>query len=241
MKHSIQLLVFAVLALSSQSLEASDSEIRDLKSFSGISVAAGVDATLIKGNENSIEITVSGIELDKISSKVSGGVLKVSVENGSWWQRFTKLGKRNVDVTITYNGDLDYISSSSGSRVHADYTIVANDLEIKSSSGSNIDLDINAKDLEIDLSSGSTINLSGEAEYTEIDLSSGSTLHAFDLDSKYVNVDGSSGSSAKIAVSYSLIADVSSGASVKYKGSPSDRDIDKSSGGSVKKASKSNI
>ncbi len=241
MKFSLQIISLVFFTLTHQVSFASDTETRDLSSFSGISVAAGIEATLVQGDENSIEITVSGIELDKITTDISRGVLKVSVNNkNKWWKNLGIGSRRDVDVVITYKSELDYISSSSGSSVHAAHTINASNLELKTSSGANMELNLDVNDLEADLSSGSTMDLSGDATYSEIDLSSGSTYRGFNLKSKNVNVDGSSGSSAKVNVSHSLTADVSSGASVKYSGSPTDRDIDKSSGGSVNQVSKGN-
>jgi len=218
------------------SLSAQETETRDLGSFDGISVSAGVDALLVKGNENKIEITASGIDLDRVKTSIKRNVLKVGVDHKKWWASLGKRNKRKVQVTITYDAALDYISSSSGSFVEADHTIASNSLHLKTSSGADMSLDIDANNLEVDVSSGAHMDLAGDARDVEIDLSSGSSLDAYDLEAENVEVDGSSGATAKVNVSNSLNADVSSGASVKYKGNPSQKDIDKSSGGSVRQS-----
>ena len=213
---------------------AQETETRNLDSFDGISVASGIKAELVRGNTNKIEITADGIDLDKISTEVSGDKLKVKVnQKNNWFNWGSK--KRTVNVTITYNSTLEYISSSSGSSVEADHTILASNLDLNTSSGAYMNITVEANDVEIGVSSGANMNVSGNASSVDIDISSGASLDAGDLESGEVTVDGSSGSSAKVYATSSLNVDVSSGASVRYKGNPGTTDFDKSSGGSVRK------
>ena len=225
--------LFAFLLIAGTAL-AQSTETRNLDSFDGISVSSGISATLVKGNTNKIEITASGIDLDKITTNVSDDKLKVRVKQNNWNKLFGNK-KRKVEVTITYNSALEYISSTAGSRVEADHTIASKDLEIKTSSGANLKLDIEADDVEVDVSSGAWASLSGFASSVGIDISSGASLDASGLESAEVEVDGSSGSSVKVHATKALTVDVSSGASVAYKGNPGTTDFDKSSGGSVRK------
>lgn len=234
MKTTLTLLSFlASFFLVSATMTAQDTETRNLDNFSGISVSSGITAKLVKGNTNKIDITASGIDLDKIETKISGDKLKVGVEKNNW--KFWGNNKRKVNVTITYNGTLDYISSTSGSKVEADHTITASNISLNTSSGANLNLNLEANDVDIDVSSGAWAGLSGNAKKVTIDISSGASLDASDLESASVDVDGSSGSSVKVHATNSLTVDVSSGASVRYKGNPGKTDFDKNSGGSVRK------
>jgi hypothetical protein len=65
--------------------------------------------------------------------------------------------------------------------------------------------------------------------------SSGSSIDADQLKAQRVKADVSSGATIKCNVEEELIAEASSGGSVKYSGSPKMVDVDKSSGGSVRK------
>ncbi len=67
------------------------------------------------------------------------------------------------------------------------------------------------------------------------DASSGSHIHASDVKALKVKADVSSGASIHVNAEEELIAEASSGGSVKYTGSPTNVDVDKSSGGSVRK------
>lgn len=234
MKSSKMATAIALFVLGTSGLTAQDTETRDLDNFDGISVSAGIEATLVQGNTNEIFISADGIDIEKVETEIRKDILKVGIDQ-NWWSNIGKRNRRKVKVTITYNNALNYISSSSGSSVEADHTIRANDLQVKTSSGADISLDIEANEVEIDVSSGSHMDLAGSAKNIDVDISSGASLDAYDLEGDNVKVDGSSGSTAKVHANDSINADVSSGASVKYKGNPSRKDVDKSSGGSVKK------
>ena len=212
-----------------------DTETRNLSSFSEISVAAGIKATLVKGNVNKADIDAEGIELDKVITEVDGDRLIVKIKTRMWgnWGN-----KRNVKVTITYSESLESVSASSGASVVSDEVLrTASRLELQSSSGANSKLKVNTENISADVSSGASLNVEGSANTIEIDVSSGSSFKGYDLVCKNVNVDVSSGGSAYVHATSELDADVSSGGSVKYKGNPSSKNIDKSSGGSVKPAS----
>lgn len=226
--------LMALFLISVTTINAQETETRNLESFTGIHVSSGIDATLVAGNSNKVEITASGIELDKVVTKVSGDRLKVGFDQKNNW-KFWNNKKRKVEVTITYNSTLDFVSSTSGASVHANNTISSKNLKLNTSSGANMDISIEANKVNIDVSSGSRMDVSGNAKYVGIDISSGASLDASGLESAEVNVDGNSGSSAKVFATNKLTVDVNSGASVRYKGNPGNTDFDKNSGGSVKK------
>jgi len=235
MKIVLTYLKLTLFTLASITADASDRETRDLRDFSGVSVSAGVDATLVKGDHNEITITVDGIELDRVRTDIKGDVLEVSVKQKRWW--FGSWKKKDIDVVITYNGDLEELRASSGSQLHAEQTITADNLDIKVSSGASINIEINTDHLNLDMSSGSTAQLTGIADAAYVGTSSGATLKAYSLKTDKADIDSSSGSTVKISVVNDLVVDVSSGAGISYKGNPINRDIDKSSGGSVRQTS----
>lgn len=231
MKKSI-FLVLVLLTATLVSWAYGDTETRSIKSFSEISVSAGIEATLEKGSANKIEIDAEGIDLDKVITKVDGDKLIVKIES-SWW----KMGwnsKRKVKVNITYTEELEEISSSSGASVYSNDVINSDRLRVQASSGARLELELDNNDLSADVSSGANMELSGSTKKLDVDVSSGSSFNSYDLVSDEAKLDASSGASIKVTVNKSIIASASSGASIKYNGSPDVTDIDKSSGGSVR-------
>ncbi len=230
MKNTISIILSLLLSVA---LCAGDKETRSLKSFEEVSVSSGISATLIKSDENKIDIEATGIDLDKIQTKVSGSELNVNIDQ-SWW----KMGwnsKRKVNVTIYYTETLTSIESNSGSYIESDDVMDASRISVDASSGSKIDVEVDTEKLESDVSSGSTAVINGTATMANVDVSSGSSFRGSDLSVEDADLEAASGSSLKIKVSNKLKAEASSGASIKYDGNPSNTSIDKSSGGSVRK------
>lgn len=208
-----------------------ETETRSLSNFDEISVATGINATLVSGNKNEIKITAKGVELENVKSEIENGKLVVKIKK-KWNDWSSK--RTDVSATITYSQELEGVSSSSGASVRTENSIISDNLELAASSGASLEVDIQCRSVNVDVSSGARIEASGSTTDITIDISSGSTYRGYGLSAKNATIEGSSGASAQISVSNSLEADVSSGASVKYKGNPSNKDIDKSSGGSVK-------
>ncbi len=235
MKQIITILQIVAFSLIFISAQATDREVRDLQSFSGISVSSGVNAEIIRGDHNEIAISVDGIELDRVETRIKNDVLVVSVKQKKFW--FGGWKKKDIDVVITYTEELESLRASSGSQLYASHTIVTDDLDIDVSSGALIDVDLDANEVDIDISSGSVTKIAGVSDIAYIESSSGATFRGYDLRVDKVRTDGSSGSSIEITVLTDLRAEVSSGASVRYKGDPKNTEVDKGSGGSVKQVS----
>ncbi len=228
MKKTILLFLATMLTLVAFGQET---ETRSLGNFDEISVATGIDATIVSGNKNEIKISAKGIEIEKVKSEIDNGELVVKIKKkwNDWSNR-----KTDVTVTITYAQELEGVSSSSGASVQTENSIVSDHLELDASSGASLDVDVQCRSVEVEVSSGARVEAGGSTTDLTLDMSSGSSYKGYDLSAKNATIEGSSGASAQISVSNSLEADVSSGASVKYRGNPSNRDIEKSSGGSVK-------
>lgn len=228
MKKSILILVSAFLVVL---VFGQDTETRRLGNFDEISVATGIQAKLISGNKNEIKITAKGVDIEKVKSEIENGKLVVKIKKK--WSDWN-MKKTDVTAIITYAQELEGVSSSSGANVQSENSIISDNLELDASSGAEIEVDVQCQTVTVEVSSGARVEANGSTTDITIDISSGATYRGYDLSAKNANVEGSSGASAQISVSNSLEADVSSGASVKYRGNPSNKDIDKSSGGSVR-------
>lgn len=228
---NILLLVF--LTSSVWAVGSLEREVRDLDRFSSLSVATGIQLTLVKGNSHKAEIEAENIDIEEIVTKIDENRLIVKVKSNKWGMNWWKNRKRKVNVTLTYT-ELDKVSASSGARVVSDDIVSSSSLEFDASSGASINLEIDGGDVEADASSGSSIKLSGECESLAADVSSGANIKASDLEANRVDSSASSGGTARVWAKEGLYARASSGGSVKYKGNPESLDKKKSSGGSVK-------
>jgi len=122
----------------------------------------------------------------------------------------------------------------SGADIVTKNKIKADKLNISASSGADIEAELEVNELICKSSSGSNIDLRGKSNKASVQASSGSEINASELIVNHVIAESSSGADITITANESLTADASSGADIRYKGSPKEKDIDKSSGGSVR-------
>lgn len=202
-------------------------EERAVSDFDSISVNAGINLFIEQGTDEALTIEAEDNVIPRISTDVVNGKLEIRF-------RSVTLGGMNlrspVNVYVTAVG-LDSIEVSSGADVETG-ELNTGKLAIDLSSGSSADVIVDAGDLDIALSSGSNLKIEGKATNQEVDLSSGVKYDAEELESKTAIIDVSSGSEALVWVTDKLDVSISSGGSVRYKGSP-EIISDISSGGSI--------
>ncbi len=221
----------ASLLVVSSTIIAQD-ETRKLSSFEEVSVATGINATLIKSTENKVKLTVQNIDLENVITEVKGNKLLVKIKSKGWgWNTKNK----KVEAKIYYASPLTSIMASSGAIVEAEEAISSTELNINASSGSNVSVTMSVNESKIVASSGSSIELLGTATNIKASASSGSSIRASDLMSQVATASASSGASIDLWIEKDLQANSSSGGSIRYKGEPQKLDVNKSSGGNVKK------
>ena len=181
-------------------------------SFDQIEVSRGIEVYLTQGNSESIEVEADENLQEIIITEVRNNVLEIYADENI---RHSKSKK----VYVTFR-DISNISTSSGSDVMSTNTINANNLELSSSSGSEIELDIVTETVSCDSSSGSDIKLTGKTDKLHAQASSGSDINASNLSAMSSQVKASSGAGIKVNTSKELIAKASSGGDIKYYGNP---------------------
>lgn len=203
-------------ALGQEVVSGENVQKRNVGSFHAVKTSAGIQVILTKGNKEELAVTASDADLvDKVKTVVSNGVLRISRENDNWrfWER-----RKNwkVVVYVSYT-DLDGLEASSGGSIQA----------------KSVSLD----KLIADVSSGGTITLSGSAKSLSVDGSSGGIFRGYELAVTNCKADVSSGAGVQVTVTKEISAEASSGGYVRFKGEGLIRDINVSSGGSVKRQS----
>ncbi len=201
-------------ALGQEVVSGENVQKRNVGAFHAVKTSAGIQVILTKGSKEELAVTASDAELvDKVRTVVTNGVLRITRENDNWrfWER-----KRNwkVVVYVSYT-ELDGLEASSGGSIQA----------------KSVSLD----KLIADVSSGGTITLTGSAKSLSVDGSSGGIFRGYDLAVINCKADVSSGAGVQVTVTKEISAEASSGGYVRFKGEGLIRDINVSSGGSVKR------
>lgn len=198
--------------------------------FTALDVATGIEVEFTAGEATSVVVENENGAWDKIEVKVDGNTLslKKPYNSGIGYKR----NKETFFVTVSAPA-LNSLETSSGSRVTGT-GLSGESVYVDTSSGSSVNVaDIDANKITVDTSSGSSVTLAGTCGAVSSDTSSGSSLRASSLICANAELESSSGSSTSVTANQSVSAKASSGASISVSGNPADRDVKKSSGGSV--------
>lgn len=232
MTKKLSLLVMMLLFIGSTGFanQPAASEVRTVKKFDQVSGSCGIDVCINAGTSNQITVEVNKEgALERVKTEVNKGVLEISIDDKGWKR------PKGLKVKVTLSADrLKGIKASSGSDVYTTHVLEADAFSASASSGSDIKLKIRANSLSLSASSGADLVVEGTATSVKAHASSGSDIKARKLIAEKVSASASSGSDIVVHAEKELKARASSGADIKYSGNPADKDISKSSGGSVK-------
>ena len=180
--------------------------------FNQIEVSRGLDVYLTQGNTEIIEVEADENLQEIIITEVRNNVLEIYADENIRHSQSKK-------VFVTFK-NVTSISSSSGSDVFSTNTITSDNLELKTSSGSDMELNIETESVSCDSSSGSDLKVSGTTNKLYAEASSGSDINAGNLTAESSHVKASSGADITVNTSKELIAKASSGGDIKYYGDP---------------------
>jgi len=180
--------------------------------FNEIRVSRGLDVYLTQSDDVSIEVQADENLHDIIMTEVENNILRIYAD-----ENINYAASKKVMVSFK---DINKISSSSGSDVYSTNTIVAESLELSTSSGSDMELEVDTHVIECSSSSGSDLRLSGKTDKLYADASSGSDIKASNLKSNNCEARASSGADITVNTSKELYAKASSGGDIKYYGNP---------------------
>jgi len=214
MKKIFTLLLLAACShvYSQQPIYDANAVKRNVGSFHGIEASTGVEVIISQGASEALAVSSSSQEFDKmIITEVQNGVLKIYVEAD--WKLWNMPKNWKIKAYVSYK-QID---------------------QLKASSGASIKGDINVVSLSARQSSGGFISLKGNVDKLEVDASSGGMFKGYDLTANFLEAEASSGGGVQVTVAKEVNAEASSGGFVNYKGEAIIRNIDVSSGGSVKK------
>lgn len=197
------------------------------ESFSSIRAAEGLDVYLTQSDEESISVEADENLHDLILTEIKNGVLKIHTK-----QNIGRASSKKVYVSFKY---INNIVSTSGSDVYSENTITTDELELRTTSGSDMKLSVKTNILNCKSTSGSDLRLSGKTQKLIAQATSGSDIKAGDLEAESSQVKATSGADITVNTSKELTAKATSGGDIKYYGNPEKVNKSNNSSGSVRK------
>ena len=195
-----------------------NAQIRKLNSgFHAIEVSNAINLYLNQGNEEAVALSAADKnDINKISTVVENGVLKIFIQNKGMFGWGWKDKKWKAYVSFK---DLDRIAASGASNVFIEGGLNANKLAIHLSGASDLKGALKADELDIHVSGASDASLEGSSSNASIEASGASNIKAYGLITDKCKVEASGASDIKITVNKDLEAHVSGASEIQYKGS----------------------
>jgi hypothetical protein len=194
--------------------------------FKSIEVEKALDVVLEQSSESSIIVEADDNVIKEITTKIEGGVLKISCSTGS----YVNIKSRKILVKMP---EIENITASASATIKSANTLKGNNINIHSSSAGEFNLDLEFDNINTDASSGSEIELKGKSLKADFSVSSGSSINAKNLLANDILAKASSGGELDVHPILSLNASASSGANISYSNIPKNIQRSESSGGSV--------
>lgn len=193
--------------------------------FKNIEVSHGIRVIVQQSDNKSITVEVDDNLQQHIITKIENGVLKIEAD-----ESYNTSETPVVNVKMPVINGLD---TSSGSEITSSGVLITENINVKSSSGSQINISVEADAIKLESTSGSHIEASGKALKLETSSSSGSKIEAKNLMTNEVISESASGSSTSVFPILKLQAKASSGSNISYHKIPKTLSKKESSGGSI--------
>jgi len=188
-------------------LTAQSTVTRSLSAFSRISVSGGYDEVILKeGNAESVSMTVSGIDPDRITTEVEDGQLKIGMKRGSY-------SNFKARIVVTYR-KIEALGNSGSSNITAESVIKADQFKMSSSGSGDFKGEFDVAKLKISISGSSDMKLKGVADEQEISISGSGDVKADQLRGKSAEVSISGSGDVELNVSGNVRTRVSGSGNV---------------------------
>lgn len=201
-------------------------EVRSAESFDKLEVFGKVVVDLVKGNQEKIAIESQEIDPGKITTKVSGKTLKISMAEDIF------APEKSVRVLVTYV-QLYEIRSKGGADVRSEVPLKADRVVYEAVTGGNIYVDVEAKTLEVSVGQGSLVYISGKADSQLISVGSGGVYSGYGVECRETEVKATTKAKAKVFAGEILNAQATTGAWIGYQGNPKQKIVKTSLGGKI--------
>ncbi len=206
-------------------LVAQNNAVIPLENFTELQVYDRISVTLVKGEENKIEIPLE--HKKDLSITENDARLRLKMCSGE------SVLNSTLSLKLYYTEALSIIDANKNSRIISTGLVIGTDLAIEAQDASTITLNIAYNNVSAKSTSGSEIKLSGTSTNQEVMINTGGKLFNKGLKTKNSTVIVLSGGSAEVYASEAVIAKVKAGGSITVYGNPKSVDKDDTFGGKI--------
>lgn len=206
-----------------------DTQNRNVGNFHAISVAGSMNVMIRQTGSVSVRVDADKDVIDRIETKVEGGVLKISLKNSSDWKWWKNMGDKKMDVYVTVK-DIDAVKLAGSGDVNIEGELKASSLDLSLVGSGDMKGRVSAKTVGCNLSGSGDLSVSGRAESASVSLTGSGDYSGGDLVTSATTVRIAGSGDASVHATQKLDARVSGSGDIRYAGSP--KSVNKSTSGS---------
>ena len=197
-----------------------------LQDFNGIDVSQAAKVFLIQGDKYNVKITGDQQLLTEVSTEIEDSILKIR------FPRIMDNSQFTLEITAP---EFKSIKTAAAVQIETKNILKGDRLTMDMGTGSSGEFDLQYNAFKCDANTGCLLTLKGQATKAALNVNTGSKVNALDFQVKDCKVNGSTGVEIEISVSDLLSADLSTGSTLSYKGNPSIKSVNTSTGSEIKK------
>lgn len=219
------ILLSSLFLISSITIHAQTSQIRDAKPFKKIEISGAANVVFTQSDTLKLKVVTDDKEMNNIFTTFENETLVIKAKGS-----FT----HNYKVYVSGNS-LNQITCSGASKISTANVLETDSLSIEVSGASDVIAKIKTKVVDIRLSGASGVNLEGNTQTLYGTVSGASALKAYKLNAVNTNITTSGASSAKVFASEKINANATGSSTIKFKGEPNEVSAEASSSSSIAK------
>ncbi len=201
-------------------------ETRDIESFDKLDVFGNINVVMNQGEKESIVITTKNVDLSEVSTEVKDKMLKISMKSNLFDD------DAEVNVVLTYK-EIQEINSNASADIDIKDLISGDKLIATATSGGRIIMKVDLNAIELKVYQGAHIDITGKVKVQESYVNTGGVLSGANFESDEAYMKMNTGGQAEIIVKNLLDANVNTGASLNYFGTPGKEEIKTTLGGKI--------
>ncbi len=209
--------VFALVILCCNRAVAEE-QVRDVPSFSAVSLKISGTVYLEQGNNQSTRVEASETALEELVTEVKDRTLIIRFRNNNTFWRSFNHGKIEIYVTVP---DIEALSVSGSGNIESS-NIKSRIMEFTVSGSGDISVgNLNSERIKATVSGSGNIYLGGgSADEFSSAISGSGKIKALDLETSNADIKVSGSGNCTLTAQKSLKARVSGSGGISYKGSP---------------------
>lgn len=207
------------------------SERRSLSDYDEIDLQGSIDVLLVAGPEGDVKVEAESNLMEHILTEVSGGKLKIYVEEGV---NLNPSRNREILVTVPFE-TLKAVSLTGSGDINTSDRIVAKDFGLQVTGSGDMNLDVEAERLSGGITGSGDVQLRGKTTQFNGKVTGSGDFDALGLEAELVEATVSGSGDISVTANRELKARVSGSGDITYSGNPGKQDFNTTGSGAVSK------